>query len=230
MKDVLLITYVHFWRPGAGHKTKISHLVTFLAKHVNLTVAFVLPLHPQEDDILAIEKNYSIRMLPLIKNEGESFLVLCKRLTEFVSVNKVHCCIVEFIQLSFFLKYLPSEIIKILDTHDIQNNKVASYKQFNYNVSSMSIEVEIGMYNLYDYVMSICDPDYNQLVKLVPENKIINVLHAPSVYNTHVKKSVETIGFVGNAFFPNIDGIKHFMEECWNDLLLKFPNLNLNIL
>ena len=85
------------------------------------------------------------------------------------------------------------------------------------------------MYNLYDYVMSIYDPDYNQLVKLVPENKIINVPHAPSVYNTHVKKSVETIGFVGNAFFPNIDGIKHFMEECWNDLLLKFPNLNLNI-
>ena len=82
MKDVLLITFVHFWRPDAGHKTKISHLVTFLAKHVNLTVAFVLPLHPQEDDILAIEKNYSIRILPLIKNEGEPFLVFCKRLTE----------------------------------------------------------------------------------------------------------------------------------------------------
>lgn len=229
MRNVLLITFVHFWRLGAGHKTKISHLVTFLAKHVNLTVAFVLPLYPQEDDILEIEKNYSIRILLLSKNEGEPFLELGKRLAQFASVNTLHCCIIEFIQLTFFLKYLPSDIIKILDTHDIESEKVTSYKQFNHHVSGMSIEAEIDMYNLYDYIMSICVPDYNQLIKLVSEYKIINVPHAPSICNTPVKKSVKTIGFVGNAFFPNIDGIKHFMEECWNNILLKFPDLNLNI-
>lgn len=230
MKSLLIVTDVDFWIEGAGHRARIAKLVKILSSTVKLTVAYCRPSTKAVDNESYIEAMFDIKMVFLNKERlltnSEYGEILRNRF------HNIHLdfCIIEYIHNSFFLKYLNKSIIRILDLHDIYSDREISFKKFGHHdkIINMYPELEKTVLNLFDYVLPICEPDYERLKDFVPINKIITVSHSPTLVPTVIRKDVLVIGFIGSAYLPNKDGIQHFINGPWQ-IISKLFNVQLNI-
>ena len=228
MKKGLIITDVPFWKKGAGHKTRISQLISYLSKYVHLNIAYV-GLHSQDDDwmikaltnvnIIFLEKQIVLKP----KQYGE-------RLKNIIGNQKIDFCIIEYLHNSYFLSYLPPNIITFLDTHDIISDRTKEFQKYNYKslYSEIDEKIEISIFEMFNYVMLICEPDFDLVNKFIPENKLLIVPHSPELKRNLARSLVTRIGFVGSEYLPNVDALDLFIKEYWPNILEKH-NIKLNI-
>lgn len=228
MKKVLLLTDIPFWEKKAGNCTRISGLIRTISPHCRLSVVFIGPIADQDKSSLSATFNCSF--LPLTAQQKCNNRKYQRLLEEVLRNNSFDFCIVEYIHISYYLDALPDETITILDIHDIQYQRSDSFLQFGYDPGTecLSKEMELNIYRLYDYIITLCEPDYRLLEHQVGPTIPLLCPHPAEPTRRINRNQVSTVGFIGSAHPPNIEAIRWFLEECWPVLSSRF-NVTLNI-
>ncbi len=135
---------------------------------------------------------------------------------EIVETFDIEAVLVNYIMQSKLLEYLPSGIVKIIDTHDTFVDRHLMFTENNaglYYSYSVSKEDEIKALNRADIILAIQkeEADYFSTVTDVPV-KIINHLESKH-FTDRPYTSLQKIGFVGSGNPINNHSIHKFLNE-----------------
>ncbi len=229
MKTLLIITYVDFWIKGSGHRARINSMVNYLKDKINITVFFA----GQENEN---DKNLLKKNLPEIDVEfagTSAFLTFgkCKeKFEQYMQSKLFDFVLVEYIELSFVLEFLPATTITILDTHDLVYSRIESFKKCNleYDGILLSMEEELNIFRCYDFIILIQNSDYEKIAKDIQASNLLLLPHPVVLKKKAIRREIRNVGFVASAYLPNIDALKWFINNVWNGICNKF-HLILNV-
>lgn len=220
MKKVVVATDVKFWYGGAGHCTRITTLLEYLSKHTLLTVVFGGP--KIEDKSAINSSNAPYKIVFIDGNNDTTLKEYADEFRNYVISNNFDVCIIEYIELSFLLNNLPNNVKVILDTHDLVSDRIESFASLGIDAS---IEIngtkihnaieEFKVIDLYSNVILINNTDYAKALQFLRPEKLILAPHPPKMVRRHIRKKVNTIGFVASNYRPNVHGIVNFLELVW---------------
>jgi glycosyltransferase involved in cell wall biosynthesis len=216
MKKVLLVTDVNFWEKFSGNRARITELIKHLSNEIILTVVNTGPAPIGIENYL---KNlYNASFFILEHNKFLNSNGYGKRLKNFIKDKDFDVVIVEYIHSSYFLNFLKDESKIILDAHDIISNRTAEFKKFNFGgkLFEMDYESEAEIFNVYDYVMVLCEPDFEE-VNMMSGNALL-CPHPVQIKNIDIREEVKNIVFIASAYLPNIDAINWFIANCWQQI------------
>jgi len=223
MKKILIITDIDFWRRGAGHRMRILKLVEFLANRTYLTIIYIGTAGNKKEESGRDDPDYTLVFLG--ENELLDLNQYGQRLSEYLTHHSFDFCIIEYIHNAFLLEYLPDGIQTILDTHDIISDRNESFREFGHEEVSfdLSKDLEFGLFDVFDYVMLISEPDLTKLKSILPEEKLILCPHPSYLCRHEIRREVKNIGFIGSEYLPNKDAVQYFINECWCAIFEKHP-------
>jgi len=215
MKKVLLITDVNFWEKSSGNRTRIHGLISFLSGYVMLTVVNTGPAPQQIETVLG--QQFNAEFLVLEKNNYLSSNGYGRRLRKLLKGREFDTVIIEYIHSSYFLNFLEFDAQIILDAHDIVSDRADDFEKFNYKgaLYEMDRADEIEVFNVYDYVMAICKPDYDRISSFIGNEQTLLCPHSVTWYPSKIRERAKNIVFVASAYLPNKDGIEWFITNCW---------------
>jgi len=228
MKTVLIVTDVNFWEKSSGHRMRISALVGYLAKHVQLTVVNTGPAPFEIENVLM--KWFDADFFVLEKTKYLNSNGYGSKLKAFLKNRHFDTIIIEYIHSSYFLNFLLEDTMVILDAHDIISERTHEFKKFNYAgvIYELTKETESEILNVYDHVMVLCQPDVDKVAEMTGPEKILLCPHPATVREHPVRDEVKNIAFIGSAYVPNRDAINWFIAECWPQISAKY-NIELSI-
>lgn len=215
MKKVTIVTSVHFWRLGAGHRERIFALVRFLSRHTELTVV-MLGIGTERD--LEHLKTLGLKcgVVFLDKERVLTPPQYTRRLKSFLAKNPADVCIIEFIQLSFLLDSIPAGVKVMLDTHDIMSELGERADAYGSAVNlDVSEEREFELFRRYDAVILIQDSDYEKVRDALGGEKALLAPHPAILARRGIRKTAANIGYVASGDAPNVDAISWFIAEVW---------------
>ena len=163
-------------------------------------------------------------------NSTITFLEYKKEFEQFIQGKYFDVAIVEYIELSNILVYLPSSTVTMLDTHDLVFERIRSFKKnkIAYDGINLSKKDELEIFNCYDYVLLIQKKDFEIVAKEMDSSRLLLVPHPPFLEKTPVSKTCAQIGYVASPYQPNIDALTWFIDNVWQEILKKY-NLTLNV-
>lgn len=216
MQKIVLITDVNFWAEGAGHRMRILRLVQYLASTYDLTIIYIG--NCQGYDKRALEEYLNVELIFLEENGPLDKEDQTRILGRLFSAGKYRLCIIEFIHLSYCLRSLPEETVTILDAHDIINERSDDFIKFNYPLWGYHInkDLEYKLFGLFDYVMVICDVDYEKIKSVKKEQPVILAPHPVDILPHKLRPSVHNIAFIASEYTPNVDAIEYFLKNIWS--------------
>ncbi|MFC0513597.1 glycosyltransferase family 4 protein [Mucilaginibacter angelicae] len=228
MKKVLLITDVDFWQKNSGHRTRIAALIKYLSGQTQLTIVIACPVHESAETIIAGNLNAEFHVLE--KNGILNSTGYARRLKKFIKGRFFDAVIIEYIHCSYFLNVLEDGTNVILDAHDIISDRAEEFKKHNYAgaLYEISRETEVNIFNVFDHVMVLCQPDYDRVKQIMGAGNVLLCPHPVDYKQYVINEDVKNIVFVGSAYVPNVDAINFFINECWPSIAAKYPVL-LNI-
>lgn len=149
---------------------------------------------------------------------------------QFIQGKYFDVAIVEYIELSNILEYLPSSTVTMLDTHDLVFERIRSFKKIKiaYDGIILSKKDELEIFACYDYVLLIQKRDFEIVVKEMDSSRLLLVPHPPFLEMTPVGKTCTQIGYVASPYQPNIDALTWFIDNVWQEVLEKY-NLTLHV-
>ena len=244
-KKVLLVTNNHFWKRNGGGQNRIFELVKYLTKVVDLTILFMANEGEKDKQIinslgLKLDIIYTANFI-IYQSSDENIQgfkfdtpeMRNKMKTYFQNIG-IDICIVEYFHRIPILNFLPPNILKILDTHDLLSNYQASYKAIankentNDKTQVIDLKKELKLFECFNYILFIQNEEY-QIIKKIIGSKAVIVPHPilPSKYRDI--KRVNNICFIAADTAPNADAILWFLRNVWPRIITKYPNLKLNI-
>jgi glycosyltransferase involved in cell wall biosynthesis len=227
MKAVLLITDVNFWENSSGNRTRISSLIAYLALQVHLTVVNTGPAPENIEDVLS--KKFAAEFFVLERTKYLSSTGYGRKLKAFLRSRHFDTVIIEYIHSSYFLNFLLEDTQVILDAHDIISNRTEECRKFNYpgSLYELARETEIELLNLYDGILALCQPDYDEISAIVGANKVWLCPHPVETCIHTIREEVKNIAFIASAYLPNQDAINWFIANCWPTISEKYGNVRL---
>lgn len=244
-KKVLLVTNNHFWKRNGGGQNRIFELVKYLDKIVDLTILFMANEGEKDKQIInssGLELNiiYITNFINYQSSDediqGFKFDTpdIRREINNYFQNVGINICIVEYFHKIPILNFLSSNILTILDTHDLLSNYQDSYKAIanrestNYKTHVVSLKQELKLFECFNYILLIQKEEY-EIVQKIIGSKAIMVPHPiiPSK-NKNVRK-VDNICFIAADTAPNADAILWFLRNVWPQIIIKYPNLKLNI-
>ncbi len=222
MKNVILITDVRFWEQGSGHRARISALIMYLSRNVNLTVACTGPLTQANE--LDIANIYSVTLIFIEKKEILSSIGYVRKLRKLIQATTFDFVIIEYIHSTYFLKLFSAGVKAILDCHDLISDRTTEFKKYNFQGTAyeLSENEEYEIMSIFDHMIVLCEPDYQKLKKVFPGDKVLLCPHPTLVKKHKARRQVRTISFLGSNYPPNIDGINYFLKMCWPNIAEKY--------
>jgi glycosyltransferase involved in cell wall biosynthesis len=223
MKKVLLLTDVNFWERFSGNRMRIYNLIEYLAPLVELTVINTGPAPQDIENQLSLKFKAEFHVLE--KSRYLSSTGYGRKLKALIRKRQFDAVIVEYIHSSYFLNFLEFDTKVILDAHDIISDRADEFKKFNYpgTLYEISRESENEIFNVYDYVMALCKPDYEKIGSIIGVEKSLLCPHPVVPCRHPIREKVETIAYVASAYLPNRDAITFFLENCWPKISAKYP-------
>lgn len=227
MKKVLLITDVNFWERCSGNRARIYELIDYLSFKVELSVVKVGPVPQVIEGHVRTGINaefYVLERNKMLNSNGYG-----RRLTGYLKERHFDVIIIEYIHCSYFLNYLTRDVYVILDAHDIISHRTEEFEKHHYagkgsdTVFKMTRENEINIFNIYDNVIVLCQPDLEKINGMIGVGKAILCPHPASPYTHDVRPDVKNISFVASSYLPNIDAINWFIANCWPRIVSKYP-------
>ncbi|MBD0258708.1 MAG: hypothetical protein ICV83_23575, partial [Cytophagales bacterium] len=91
MKKVVIVTYIPFWRQGAGNKTRLRALADFLSRHTQLTVVYGGIEQPGDAAALAALAG-QMRIVFLERSRTLNLGEYSHLFQQFLESNPVDCC------------------------------------------------------------------------------------------------------------------------------------------
>lgn len=233
MKRIVIITYIPFWRDGAGYCTRLLALIQYLSGNYNLTVLFGGLCEDKDEELLQLlTHNFEVKFLSktkMLRLEEYSSII-----QEYSKINHFDICILEYVELSFLLKALPKRVKVILDTHDLIFERHKSFAKYGVESFSKALslfsyteEEELDQFKSYDGVIIINKADLETVKKTLDPNKIIVAPHPPMLCRRKIRLLVRNIGFIASGYYPNVDAIKFFIEHVWTSLIPFKVNLHI---
>lgn len=229
MKSLLLVTSVDFWNKGSGHRTRISSMMSYLKGKVRITVFFAGVGKDNEHQTL--RRNYpeinfgfaGARSVLTFKEYKEIF-------RHYITDKNFDIVLIEYVELSSVLEFLPEGTIAILDTHDIVYNKVESFEKYNTKFDGIILnkEEELNIFRCYDYIILIQKRDFECIAREIDRCKLLLAPHPPSLKKVRIRKKVQSVGYIASPYTPNIDALRWFINNVWDKVSMKY-NLVLNI-
>lgn len=228
MKKLLIVTYIDFWRGGAGHASRLTSIVNYLKDKVDLTVLFIGKYREKDDEILSGQFQ-SITVHFLEKYRELDINSYVKKFAQYMSGKFFDIALLEYIEMYYLLDYIPDNTIKILDTHDLMSEKIISFKQYNLVYSGMRLDfdMEMEMFEAFDYIILINKLDHQKVSKKLSQGKLLLIPHPSNLAKKQIRQTVSVISFIASEYAPNVDAIEYFLNEIWPSFL-KY-NLTLNI-
>lgn len=148
---------------------------------------------------------------------------------------------VEFIEFAGLVHILPKDLPKVFIHHELRFKRLEMEYQ---TLASKSLEdkwhisatkdLEIALLNHYDKVVAVTDTDKNFLEEAGIKKELLYTSTLPINFKeTQINQPFEfkqNLVFLGpENHYPNLDGVNWFLEECWNEISKKHPNLKLQI-
>lgn len=222
MKKVLLFTDVDFWERCSGHRVRIAALIQYLSAHFCLTVVATGPAHDSVESL--VRNKYGIELVILEHARHLDSNDYGAKLKSLLESRHFDVLIVEYIHSSYCLNFLPYDCHVILDTHDIISERTAQFKKFNYGGSlyEMQDNDEADIFNIYDHVMMINQPDFDKACLMVDRQKVLLCPHPSEIYCHELRPEVRKIAFIASCYLPNVDSINHFVAHCWDKISAKY--------
>ncbi len=128
-------------------------------------------------------------------------------------------------------KGVPENIVKIIDTHDLQFMRARQFKSSGERVEGYDCNkgFEIRKYKLADKIICINREELYILSKYFETSKLIYLPFVPERKDYNRVKLENNVIFVGNKYMPNELGIKRFIEESWIRVISDCPSARLVI-
>jgi glycosyltransferase involved in cell wall biosynthesis len=164
-----------------------------------------------------------------------------KEVIEVSKNNQFDLIQVEYIELAPIVYFLPKNIPTVFIHHELR------YRRMEYEYGLMekqslndlwkihtTKELEIGLMNRYDSVLTVSEDDKTYLIQ--SGVKAEKVAYSPSPVEildraTNVPfKFKNKIVYLGpEAHYPNEDGVRWFLNECWPEVSNQFPEIDFQI-
>ena len=156
-------------------------------------------------DVVQLETLYMAPYIPIIRNYSKAIIAMRAHNVEHEIWSRVAQNTTPFYK-KIYLKYLT--------------NKLRKY--------------EINQLNKYDLMIAISQKDLDTFRKLGYKNTgIVTPIGLDSASykadNRSYKKEI-SLSFIGSLdWMPNLEGLKWFLDNVWDNLLAKYPNLKLHV-
>jgi glycosyltransferase involved in cell wall biosynthesis len=219
MKTLLVATFVDFWTGGSGHRSRISQLIGFLQDKVRITVYFAGAL-PEASRDIARARFPQIELEGAGGGEGMTYKEYTSRFSHFIADKFFDFALVEYIELSAILEYLPEHTVTLLDTHDLVADRIRSFQAMGVpnDGIDLSAEDELEIFRCYDYVVLIQQNELESVAQYIHRDRLVLAPHAVAAHRGPVREQVGRIGFVASPYQPNVEALDWFLRYVWGPL------------
>ncbi|HVU98017.1 MAG TPA: glycosyltransferase family 4 protein [Puia sp.] len=217
MKTLLVATFVDFWTGGSGHRSRISQLIGFLQDKVSITVFFAGAVSEAARETVR-------QRFPQIGLEGAGDAMTYRdyslRFSHFIRDRFYDFVLVEYIELSGILEYLPEHTVTLLDTHDLVADRIRSFRVMGvpYDGVDLSPEDELDIFRCYDHVLFIQQNELESVARDIHRDRLVLAPHAVAASPSPMRESVRQIGFVASPYPPNVEALDWFLCQIWGPL------------
>lgn len=219
MRTLLIVTHIDFWKRGAGHRARISSLVSYFQDKLNVTVVYAGKFDELDEVIL---KSYypGIAFHSLEKNKTVTYKESRLKFEGYIKGKIFDVVLVEYIEMAFVLPFLEGDVMTILDTHDLVSDRIESFRRNDlpYQGIELTSEEEFEIFNCFDHVVVIQESDYEKVVEKMDPDRVILAPHPAHLSKKTLRHYVNSIAFIGSPYSPNVDGITWFIAEVWPSL------------
>ena len=215
-KEILIVTYIDFWRGGAGHISRLLAILNYLRGRSTITIVYIGRCLDNDQKIL--ETEYSdITVHFLDKNVNLDISGYVEKFAAFIADKYFDVVFLEYIEMYALLGFFPASTVKILDTHDLLVDKIASFKKFNLNYDGLNLDFdqELAIYSEFDHVVLINKKDYEVVAKSMGLKKLLLVPHPVKLSQREVRAKAKIIVYVASLYSPNVDAINWFLDNVW---------------
>ena len=215
-KAVLIVTYIDFWRGGAGHRTRLSAIINYLNAKADLTVVYIGPCLPGDDMLLKNSFAY-VNLHFLEKDKSLTINAYLLKFANYLRNKKFDVALLEYIEMYQLLDLIPASTTTILDTHDIFSDKIASFRQsgLDYDGMMVSFDEEIRIYEKFDYTILINKKDFDKVSDRMSAHKLLLIPHPVFSEKNAIRAEVKVIAFIASAYPPNVIAINWFIDKVW---------------
>ncbi len=155
-------------------------------------------------------------------------------LAEFVGKlsarRNVDLVIVEYVWLYKTIDFLPETVRTAIDVHDIQYRRVEEFRKIG---KAFPLEIdrdrEMGIYSRFDAAISIQYSETDELVRALPETRIITAGVATYHPRPFPLNEDPIVLFLGGYNEANLHGIRRFLAEVWPQATKRNPRARLRI-
>jgi hypothetical protein len=213
MKSLLVFTFVDFWTAGSGHRTRIGSLIAYLQDKVRITVYYARTI--TSEDNTAIKQRFSA--IRVQSAEAPTYGEYVNKFKDYIENKEFDFALVEYIELSGVLEYLPKKTITFLDTHDLVADRISSFETMGltYDGIELTSEEEQSIFGCYDYIIMIQQNELKSTAKKIDTTRLLLAPHPVRYKKKAQRKEVQNIGFIASPYAPNIHALDWFLREVW---------------
>jgi glycosyltransferase involved in cell wall biosynthesis len=252
-KKVVLATDAPFWEGKMGSHQRILAIAKALKNHCSLKIFFFGSIGLQRrtqikeagfENMVVSYKDFDQHLKPeeaglpklasfanikgLKKRRHDAFYTTFAQYLAAVQPNIV---LIEYIYLAYLQDAIPSNCLKLIDTHDVmcfREYRFYQHKMLNAISMSVSYQEEQFILNHFDAVLAIQKNEYEILRKMLPHKVLLLCPHSVT-YDSQYRKlnEIKNIGFIGADNEANYSGLDWFIKQVWP--IVKQLNLNLYI-
>jgi len=155
----------------------------------------------------------------------------CKIVEEKSQQHLPRAIISEYLYFSRCLLKVPSEIIKIIDTHDAMHVRLKEYRKSGiYSFFHCTLKDEVRCLNRADKVLAIQEEEANIFKNHLKKNKVMYLPYATEAnLPTKKKRHGHDVLFVGAPHGANKEGLIWFIDKVWPKIQEKVINARLII-
>jgi glycosyltransferase involved in cell wall biosynthesis len=252
-KKLVLATDAPFWEGKMGSHQRILAIAKALKNHCSLKIFFFGSIGLQRrtqikeagfENMVVSYKDFDQHLKPeeaglpkltsfaniqgLKKRRHDAFYTT---FAQYVAAVQPNIVLIEYIYLAYLQDAIPSNCLKLIDTHDVmcfREYRFYQHQMLNAISMSVSYQEEQFILNHFDAVLAIQKNEYEILRKMLP-NKVLLLCPHSVTYDSQYRKlnEIKNIGFIGADNEANYSGLDWFIKQVWP--IVKQLNLNLYI-
>lgn len=213
--SLLIVTFIDFWRQGAGHRARLRALLEFLRHKIRIEVAYTGYLN--HNDLQVIQNEFGYLTFHPLSETVINLQELRDRFAAFLNGKSYNFVIVEYVELAFVIDLIDTNAVTILDVHDVISRRIESFTQGGLTHQGIQLgeQEEKNFYRCFDYVMAIQSHDA-EFVRTAVGDGCLLVPHAVTPMPGTPRRKVTTVGFVASNYAPNTHGLSWFIDSVWN--------------
>ncbi|MBW4535336.1 MAG: glycosyltransferase family 4 protein [Pleurocapsa minor HA4230-MV1] len=249
----MLATDAPFWEGKMGSHQRILAIAKALKNHCSLKIFFFGSIGLQRrtqikeagfENMVVSYKDFDQHLKPeeaglpkltsfaniqgLKKRRHDAFYTT---FAQYVAAVQPNIVLIEYIYLAYLQDAIPSNCLKLIDTHDVmcfREYRFYQHQMLNAISMSVSYQEEQFILNHFDAVLAIQKNEYEILRKMLP-NKVLLLCPHSVTYDSQYRKlnEIKNIGFIGADNEANYSGLDWFIKQVWP--IVKQLNLNLYI-